>query len=325
MALTRWPAAPDPRLLPWAIWRFRNKAGPTPWPTPPAIPKYAWEFLQWAAWRRKGGEPSTRPDIIPKIPQWAWPLLKQLNIAVPLTPPPPPPPPPNPTPPTSWHLRNPLVFTSWGWLTDSDFRNVEVIGQRMAEAGVGTVALQGGMFTGDQARRLRAFGFDIAVWGHADSRDAEYLALAEADGYIPQIEGIYQFDSAYANLKAGIGAGLSRSIVTTLAGLETFATRPDGTADGEPTTVEVEELVAIGVTHAWVECYTGDMRPLDVGEFMFAADRRGIYHANPLIGLARPDVYISTYQPDLNAYGRQMGVYLAEPMRPIDWAALKNL
>ncbi len=326
MALTRWPASPDSRLLPWAIWRFRNKEGPNPWPNV-KIPQYAWEFLQWAGWRRKGADPATRPDIAPKIPQWAWGLLKQLNIAVPLKPPPPPPPPPNPVPLNSWRLRNPLVFTSWGWLTDSDFRNVEVIGSRMAEAGVGTVALQIGMFPGDVPDRLRAFGFDIALWGEPGSQDAQALSEARADGYIPQIEGIYQYANAIRYLREGVGAGLSLSTVTTLAGLETYTTRPNGTQDGEQTTVEVEELIEAGLTHAWVECYTGDMAPLDVSDFLWAAKRRGIYYANPVMGLAgRAGVSINeTYKPDVNLYGRQVSSYLAEPMRPIDWAELKAL
>jgi hypothetical protein len=327
MALPSWPGTSHPYVLPWAIWRFRGaKPEERPTITPKEVHKYAWEFLKWAGWRRKGANPATRPDVAPKIPQWGWNHLKQLNIAVPLIPPPPPPPPPNPIPPTSWRLRNPLVFTAWGWQTDSDFRNVEVIGNRMAEAGVGTVALQIGMFNIDVPARLRAFGFDIALWGEADSRDDQALASAEADGYLPQIEGIYQYQSTINNLQQGYGAGLSLSIVTTLAGLETYTSRPDGTEDGEKTTVEVEALIDAGCTHAWVECYTGDMQPLSVNTMMYSGfNIRGLYHANPIVGLARPNVYISNYQPDLNQYGRQVGSYLAETMRPIDWAALKNL
>ena len=325
-----WPVAPPAWILPWAIWRFRGEVGPAPAGTPREIPPYGWGFLKWAAWRRKGAIPprpalTTKAPIPTKIPTWGWTTLKQLNIAVPLAPPPPPPPPANPVPPSSWRLRNPLVFTSWGWLTDSDFRNVEVIAGRMAAARVGTVALQIGMFPEDVPDRLRAFGFDIALWGEAGSGDAEALDDADADGYIPQVEGIYQYRNALANLEARVGVGLSLSTVTTLAGLETFATRPDGTADGESTTVEVEELIDVGCTHAWVECYTGDMRPLDVSHFMWSAKHRGIYHANPLIGLARSDVFVSTYQPDIDSYGRQIGTYLAEPMRAIDWQAVGAL
>ena len=102
------------------------------------------------AWRRKGAIPprprstvkATIPDTIPK---WAWTLLKQVNIAVPLEPVIPPLP-AHPVPENSWKLRNPLVFTSWGWKTDGDFINVEVIAKRMQEARVGTVALQIGLF-----------------------------------------------------------------------------------------------------------------------------------------------------------------------------------
>ena len=173
----------------------------------------------------------------------------------------PPPLPAHPIPPSSWKLPNPLVFTSWGWRTDGDFINVEVIGRRMEEARVGTVALQIGLFGADVPARLRAFGFKIALWGEPDSRDAEALAHAEADGYLPQIEGPSQYESALNNLKTGVGAGMSRAVVCTVWSFDTWTSRPDGTADGESTTVEVEGLVEAGVTMAYVECYTGDMRP----------------------------------------------------------------
>jgi hypothetical protein len=218
-------------------------------------------------------------------------------------------------------------MTAWGFRTDSDFRNVEVIGKRMADAGVRTVALQIGQFDSDVPQRLRAFGFKIALWGEADSRDAQALSDADADGYLPQVEGIYQYQSTINNLRAGVGAGISRSIVTTLAGLETYTSRPNGTPEGERTTVEVEELVDAGCTHAWVECYTGDMRPLSVSTFMDSAKRlRGLYHANPLIGLARADVEITAYRPALDQYGKQVGAYLAEGMQtPRDWTDLGAL
>jgi hypothetical protein len=322
MALTRWPSPPDPRLLPWAIWRFRGEVpADRPEETPPKIPASWWEFLKWAAWRRKGAKPP-RPDIAPKIPQWAWAHLRDLGIAVPLAPPPPPPPPPVPKPATSWNLPSPLVFTAWGWTTDSDFRNVEVIGRRMADAGVRTVALQIGQFPSDVPPRLRAFVQKIALWGEAGSQDAQALADAQADGYIPQIEGPYQYQNTLANLQAGVGRGLSISTVTTLAGLETYTSRADGTR----TTVEVEELADAGCTHAWVECYTGNMDPLSVSKFMDSATRlRGLAHANPLIGLAHGHA-MSAYMPDLDQYGRQAGVYLAEGMQtPRDWDDLRSL
>jgi hypothetical protein len=332
----RWPTSPPAWLLPWLIWRFRygGIAGSPPAPagTPALVPPYAWGVAKWCGWRRKGAIPprpaSTEKAPIPdKIPPWGWAIERDLRIAVPLKPPPPPPPPANPIPPSSWSLPLPLAFTAWGWMTDSDFRNVEVAAQRMVDAGVGTVALRIGMFEPDVPGRLRAFGLKVALWNISDSRDQAALEAADADGLILQIEGVSQFDSAIAALEAGVGAGRDCSIVTTLAGLETYTRRPDGTADGHSTTFEVERLVDAGITHAFVECYAGNMEPLDVGTFMDSAKRiRGLYHATPVPGLAgRDGIYFSTYSPDLDAYGRQIGVYLAEPMRPIDWTDLRAL
>jgi hypothetical protein len=304
------------------IWRFRGAiTADRPEGVPKEVPKYAWECAKWAGWRRKGARPP-RPDIAPSIPKWAWNHLRLLAIAVPLAPPPPPPPPPIPRPENSWLLPSPIVWTAWGWTTDSDFRNVETIGQRMADAGVRTVALQIGQFPSDVPPRLRAFGFKIALWGEAGSRDDDALAETNADGYIPQIEGIYQFDSAVNNLASGVGAGLSLSIVTTLAGLETYMTRTDGTRS----TVETETLVDLGVTHAWVECYTGNMEPLSVARMLDSAIRlRGIAHANPLLGLAH-GYHISDFSPEVDQYGRQIGAYLAEAMMtPRDWDDLAAL
>jgi hypothetical protein len=232
--------------------------------------------------------------------------------------------PAHPVPENSWKLRNPLVFTSWGWRTDGDFINVEVIARRMQEARVGTVALQIGLFDADVPGRLRAFGFDIALWGEPDSRDAEALASAEADGYLPQIEGPSQYESALNNLRTGVGAGMSRAVVATMWSFDTWTSRPDGTADGESTTVEVEQLVEAGVTMAFVECYTGDMRPSNVLAEMFEANHRGFHHALPTVGLARPGVY-SMADYDVARYGRQIGVYLAEPMVAADWQAVGAL
>lgn len=321
MALSYWKSPPDSWLLAWAIWRFRNSpAGQRPTGVPSEIPKYAWEFLKWCGWKRKGAPPP-RPDITPKIPQWGWSLLKQLNIAVPLIPPPPPPPPP--TWVNSWTLPNPIALTAWGWTTDSNFRNVDPIANIMFDAGIKTVALQIGQFSPDVPDRLRAFGFKIALWGRADSGDAQALINAKADGYIPQIEGPYEWIAAINNLNAGVGSNLSRSIVTTLAGLETYI----NLSDGSQSTEEVEELKSLGITHAWVECYKQDgdgTVHFPISKMMWSAKRRGIPYANPLIGLYW-DVPVSTYQPDLAVFGRQIGCYTAETMRPIDYFDLKNL
>ena len=338
-----WPTAPPTWLLPWLIWRFRHAgipgAPPVPAGTPREIPPWAWGVAKWCGWRRKGAIPprpaSTAKAPIPtKIPRWGWQTLNALDIAVPRTPPPPPPPPANPIPPSSWRLRHPLVFTSWGWRIDwREDRDADKLIATMVAARVGTVALDAsrdadgvGMFDEDVPGKLRDAGFDVCLWAPRP-RPSDRAALddAESTGYIPQVEGAEDYRNTIENLEAGIGTGLSLSTVTTLSGLDTFIRRPDGTEDGESTTVQVEELVDAGCTHAWVECYTGDMRPVDVDRQMFQAAHCGIYHAEPAIGLSRPDVYVETYMPALERFGRRVAAYLAEPMRDIDWAAVKAL
>ena len=119
---------------------------------------------------------------------------------------------------------------------------------------------------------------------------------------------------------------MSLSFVTTFLGLNRFTSRNVGTPQEHPTTEEVEELAAAGCTHAQVECYTGDMQPVSIAQLMSTGKNwRGIYYSIPIIGLGRENVAVSSYQPELDPYGRQMGVYLAEPMRPADWAAIKIL
>jgi len=324
MALTRWPAEAPAWLLPWEIWLLRGKKGTRPSTAPATIPQFGWEFDKWTRWRRVN-KPPPRPDIIETIPKWAYGVLRQVMIAVPLVEPPPPPPPANPDPPDSWHLQLPIMFTSHGFLLDSDWKNDEGI-DRCVAAGIKTIALQGGMFSVLDADRCRNKGLKVAVWGSPSSRDAEYLALAGAEGYIGQVEGPGEYEALIRNLDAGVGRGMSISFVTTFSGLNTFTSRNVGTPQEHPTTVETEELAERGCTRALVECYAGDMSPMSVEQMMFTGTRwRGLYYSNPVIGLAKPDVYVSSYQPKIDEYGRQFGVYLAEPMRAIDWQAVKAL
>jgi hypothetical protein len=64
---------------------------------------------------------------------------------------------------------------------------------------------------------------------------------------------------------------------------------------------------------------------MDVADMMYTGRQwRGLYYSNPVIGLA--GYYgVSDYQPDIDAYGRQFGCYLAEPMRAADWSAVRAL
>jgi hypothetical protein len=324
VALTRWPSEPNAWLLPWTIWQLRGKVGQRPSSAPYKIPAYAWEFLKWVIWRRKN-RPPPRPDIIKIIPKWAYRVLEQVMIAVPLVPPPPPPPPANPDPPDSWHLPYPIMYTSWGWQVDSDWRDTNAGIQRCVEAGINTIALQGGQFNGAQAERCRAAGLKVAVWGSPSSEDANYLTLAGAEGYIPQIESTDEYNRCVVNLTQGVGRGLSIAMVTTLSGLDTYTSRNVGTPQEHPTTVQTGVLATLGCTHAQIECYLGDMSPGNIEQLMFTATRwRGLYYTAPVIGLGGNQA-VGEYQPPIDAYGRRFGVYLGEPMRAIDWQAVKGL
>ena len=324
MALTRWPAEPHPWLLPWTIWQLRGKPDPRPSAAPLKIPAYAWEFLKWTIWRRKN-RPDPRPDIIKIIPKWAYNVLKQVMIAVPLIPPPDPPPPATNDPPNSWSLPYPIMYTSWGFQNDSDWRDTDNGIRRCVDAGVKTIALQGGMFKAYDAERCRNQGLRVAVWGSPSSADADYLLLAGAEGYIVQVETPDEYSHAVQNLTAGVGRGLNIAMVTTFGGLVTYTSRNVGTAVEHPTTVETEVLAKLGCTHAQIECYLGDMSPMSVADMMFTGTRwRGLYYAAPILGLGG-NQNVSAYQPGIDAYGRQFGVYLGEPMRAVDWQAVKDL
>lgn len=331
------PDHPDVWLLSWAIWRFRNsppdrKPAGLPDDVSVAAP-YCWSFLKWAAWRRKNPMPPRPADIPPVIPSWAFTLLRQINQAVPVGPaPPPPPPPPPPLPPSSWTLPNPIMFTSWGWRDDAQYRDNDEALQRMKQAGVKTVALQIGQYLPGDPARVRAYGMKVALWGRADSNDQEALTTAHADGYIAQIEGQYEYEDAIRNLEAGVGEGLSLSVVTTLAGLQTFIRLPPTTAhpEGKLTTVETERLIQAGVTHAWVECYIQDGGVhFPIANMMWAAAQRGLDYANPLIGLYH-ETPVDAYRPptdpgSLDSYGKQIGAYLSEGMTPQNWIDFARL
>lgn len=325
-----WPSAPHTWLLTWVIWRFRNKPLPRPTSIPADVKKaapYAYAVLQWVEWKRNF-EQGPRPPVPTKIPKWGWDILKQTNIAVPLTPPEPEPEPGPPIPANSWTLTGPIAYTAWGW--DLDWRTpseIDGICRLITDSGFKAVGLQRGRFGGEIPGILRGFGQKVFLWGTASSEDEAVLDAHGLDGYQPQVEGTGEYEAAISNFRAGFGAGRSRSIVTTLAGLYTFTSRPDGTDDGHPTTVETEELAEAGCTHMWVECYSGDMQPRSVSQLMFTAKQwRGAYHSNPVIGLARPEVTVGSYQPEVDIYGAQVGAYLIEQMqKPRDFDAIRAL
>lgn len=329
-------------LLPWVqtfvIWRFQG----SPSPRPPNVPKdvsvvapYVWSVLGWVAWQRQRfSRPTTpRPTNLPaSIPPVCWDVLRKTNQAVPLGPPPPPPPPPDPPyPPNTWTLPFPAMTTAWGWFADSDYRDNDNALRRMVEAGVKTVLLQIGQFAPPVPSRCRAFGLKVGLWGTPQPGDAEALALARADGYLPQVETPDEFRRALENFQAGFGQGMSRSVFTTLYGFNTFTRRPPTELypEGQLTTEEYEAIRPF-CTHALVECYVQDGGAhFPVSKMMWDAPRRGFDYSNPAIGLWN-ETAVSAYRPaedpnTLNSYGRQVGVYLSEGMTPGNWVELKAL
>ncbi len=322
-------------LLAWVIWRFQG----SPLPRPSTVPKdvsviapYCWSVLGWVAWQRErfsNPEASRPPNLPATIPSWCWDVLKKTNQAVPLGPPPPPPPPPGPAKPAStWALPMPVMFTAWGWFSDSQYRDNDEALQRMRAAGVKTVALQVGQFAPTVPDRCRAFGFKVALWGSPQTGDGEAVTVARADGYIAQIETPDEYQRALESFQAGAGAGVSRSLITTLYGLNTYTRREPTTQypEGQITTVEYESLRPF-VTHAFIETYVQDGGAhFPISKMMWAANQRGIDHANPTPGLWR-ETSLGVYggAGELDAWGRQCGAYLSEGMTPGNWTELGRL
>jgi len=223
------------------------------------------------------------------------------------------------------------MFTSWGWFSDSDYRDNDTAINRMVTAGVKTVFLQIGNFGPDVPSRCRAHGLKVVLWGTPQASDVEALALARADGYCPQIEGPEEYRNALNNFQAGVGQGISRTTVTTLYGFNTFTRRPPTKLfpEGELTTAEYEAMREF-CTHGWIECYVQDGGAhFPINKMMFAAQQRGFDYYNPLIGLWN-NTEIEAYRPavdpnTLNSYGKQVGAYLAEGMTPGNWVGFAAL
>ena len=241
---------------------------------------------------RADGAPAE--DIPGSIPAWCWSALRQINQAVPLGPPPPPPPPPDPDKtPSSWKLPNPMLYTTWGWQSDWVADNTML--QKAKAAGIKTIGLQGGQYGPDVPARCRAFGFKVFLWGRARSQDAEDLRVGQLDGYMPQIEGPGEHVDAMNVLRSGAGAGLSGT-VTTLGAFTDFTRLPPTQShpEGKLTTIQVEELKAVGVNYGSVEVYVQEGPHFPISNMMWAADQRGLQWAEPLVGLY--------WETSLNAY-----------------------
>lgn len=333
--------APHAWMQTWTIERFMGTSEAN---MPPIVPEdvsvvapYCWSVLNFMAWQRKRfSKPTTpRPKNVPLvIPKWVWDMLVVVNRAVPLGPPPPPPPPPGPPKPANtWDLPFPMMTTAWGPLGDSQYRDNNEAWERMRLAGVGAVGLQiaGGqpLFNPDAPGRIRAQGRKVFLWGVADPRDDEIIALTRADGYMPQVETPDEYNAAIRNFEAGYGTGISRSVYTTLYGFNHYVHRTPtdlSPPEGELTTSEYERMRP-HCTHAMVECYIQDGGAhFPIINMIFATIQHGFDYYNPVIGLWR-ETPIAAYRPPqdpntLDSFGRQIGVYLSEGMTPGNWVEL---
>ena len=95
-------------------------------------------------------------------------------------------------------------------------------------------------------------------------------------------------------------------------------------------TAEVKILRDLGLTHAWLEVYKqGGPDHFPISKMAWAAQHAGFAASNPVLGLYW-DVPVSDYRPpedpvSLDAYGKQVGAWLAETMRPVDWTDFGKL
>ena len=114
-------------------------------------------------------------------------------------------------------------------------------------------------------------------------------------------------------------------MITTFGGLVTYTSRNIGTPQEHPTTVETEQFGGARLHSRPGGVLPGRYGPMSVADMMFTGERwRGLYYSVPVIGL-RGNARGRRYQPGIDAYGRLFGVYLGEPMRAIDWQAVRAL
>jgi hypothetical protein len=225
--------------------------------------------------------------------------------------------------PSSWTLPNPILYTTWGWV--SEWIADDTMLRKARDAGIKTIGLQGGQYGPDVPERCRAFGFKTFLWGRARPQDAEDLVVGRLDGYMPQIEGPGEHVDAVNSLRSGAGQGLSLGTVTTLGAFTSFIRLPPTKThpEGRLTTVEVEELKGLGVNYGSVEVYVQEGPHFPISNMMWAANQRGLDWFDPLIGLyweTSLDAYRPSTDPgSLDARGKQLGFYMAEGFTPLNW------
>lgn len=205
----------------------------------------------------------------------------------------------------------PILFTAWTWHDGAGIAG-EVI-RRARLGGFKSVAVQLSESTPDDAtddgrtldpgdvKAMRDAGLFVVGWDIVSADTAHLLETLPLQGWCPQVESMFQREPLYAALRAGVGAGLPKALVTTYGGLDTAAD-----------VVRLRELWPD--VYTFVECYKADGFPheqidrmLDQGR-VYSFDRSRL---RALVGTYRGEM--PTDYPGLDAadYG---GAYLEESM-----------
>ena len=328
------PARPDPVPLdaalldlPWEMARFTDEPR-----SPPVVPKdvsvvapYCWSFLNWTAWQRKryanptAPRPTNIPAAIPELvlaapeadrtsPSRSAPTATGSPAGT-------------AEPPNTWQLPFPVMSTAWGPLSDSQYRDNDEAWVRMRRP-VSSAS-------GSRSRAAQPLFGPVASWpdprarhdrldlgrrasrGRRGARDDPRRRLLPA-GREPR-----RVREAMTNFRAGVGDGISRSVFTTLYGFNTFVRRP-------PTDVPRGTAHDRRVRGAAPDCQPrarrvlrpGRQRPLPDHQHDLRRQPEGLRLLQPgYRPLARDTDHRVPPGPDpdtLDAYGRQIGVYLCE-------------
>jgi hypothetical protein len=203
----------------------------------------------------------------------------------------------------------PLGFTSWAFNKPGgvpvDRNAVDTVANAAKRLGARSVAVQigEGVTVGD-VRALQARGLFVVGWGVCSSSTKRELEELDVDGFMPQIEGLGQYDHCVEALRAGAGARGPLALVTDYGGLGSRE-RCDVLRELGLRTVFVEAYADEGASHANLPHYLDELaRPYgyDAGDLV------------PLVGTYR-DEGPAAY-PHFERYAPEYAVYLLEPMSP---------
>jgi hypothetical protein len=210
-----------------------------------------------------------------------------------------------------------MAFVSDGF-SRGVFNDAQALAAKLRRSGMGSVAVQIGQVTLDEAEAFDRAGLDVIAWGIGDEGD--HRGTLEAfrgfvDGYLLQIEDDLQYGAAVANLRAGIGANLPRAVVTTFEGVNTGH-------NGTPLYPErMAPIREAKITTAFIECYEQEGHA-DLRRMMWQAKTFQWEHAVPVIGLWG-DARLRDYD-QLPGFGREWAFWRAEQIHPADLQAMEG-